>query len=88
MRARYAVCGCFAPPRGPAPPDILRDRAIERLGAHAVKDGALVAAMIYETHDGRLVIIGSIPARTMVEGLLDAAYRTAYPAASEDEAEG
>ncbi len=55
----------------PIPPaDIIRDQHIAALSPFAIKDGAIVAAIIYETFDGRTVIRAHDGSRSTLRGLL------------------
>jgi hypothetical protein len=52
------------------PVDMIRDAAITALGAEAVQAGALVAAIIYETADGRIAAVSHDGTKSTVHGLL------------------
>jgi len=52
---------------------MIRDTAIAALGAEAMKDGAIVAAVIYETGEGRVVIRSHDGSRSTLYGLLHTA---------------
>ncbi|HQT65943.1 MAG TPA: hypothetical protein PLO16_15700 [Acidocella sp.] len=51
-------------------PDMIRDTQIAELGKHAVDDGAISAAIIYERAGGQVVIRGYNGSRTGTKGLL------------------
>lgn len=53
-----------------APANMIRDDAILALGKQAVTDGALVALIVYETQDGRIVVQAHDEAKSTVKGLL------------------
>jgi hypothetical protein len=53
--------------------NIIRDAAISSLGAEALKDGAIVAAVIYETGEGTVVIRSHDGSRSTLYGLLHTA---------------
>jgi len=52
------------------PTNMIRDDAIKALGAKATADGAIVALVVYETQDGRIVVQAHDDAKSTVKGLL------------------
>lgn len=61
-------------PRKPAPPappvDMIRDARIRALGPAVVADKARVALIVYETHDGRIVVESHDGSKSTAKGLL------------------
>lgn len=53
-----------------APANMIRDHQIAALGPAAIADGARVALIAYETHDGRIVVESHDGSKSTAKGLL------------------